>query len=279
MVISSEMKDDMFIRTIGANLFDSDFEDGENDSEDDLLESEFEFSCEDKTICDVLKTKTVTIQHKTCTSRDLVGLQVWRGAFLLADFILHNAARFNGKNVIELASGVGLTSIVAGLIANKVLATDVDRENILSLLRSNVNKNNHRKNIKVAEFDFFWDEYSQSLTEEIETSDIILAADVVYIEAVTKHFIKTLLNILKLGNKNKEVYIAVEKRREASPGGQIIAPMFSYFHQCLHQDLHKTVINDRSTVIVEELQIDFPQYFVYTRVPELTLWKIHIKNL
>ena len=31
------------------------------------------------------------------------------------------------------------------------------------------------------------------------SSDIILAADVVYIEAVTKHFVKTLLNMLKLG--------------------------------------------------------------------------------
>ena len=31
------------------------------------------------------------------------------------------------------------------------------------------------------------------------SSDIILAADVVYIEAVTKHFVKTLLNMLKIG--------------------------------------------------------------------------------
>lgn len=62
-------------------------------------------------------------EHQSATTLDLVGEQVWRGAFFLADYILHNAHLFKNANIIELASGVGLTSIVAAMLANKVIIT------------------------------------------------------------------------------------------------------------------------------------------------------------
>lgn len=62
----------------------------------------------------------------------MVGLQVWRGAFLLADFLLHSATN-EDKNlkmchddiVIELGAGTGLTSIVAGMVAGHVVSTGI----------------------------------------------------------------------------------------------------------------------------------------------------------
>lgn len=62
-------------------------------------------------------------EHSISTALNLVGLQVWRGAFLLADYILHNANLFHGQTVLELGSGVGLTSIVAGMFAKEVICT------------------------------------------------------------------------------------------------------------------------------------------------------------
>ena len=53
----------------------------------------------------------------------LVGLQLWRGAFLLADFILANPDLFKDKIILELGSGVGLTSIIASSLAKKVICT------------------------------------------------------------------------------------------------------------------------------------------------------------
>ena len=46
----------------------------------------------------------------------LVGQQVWRGAFLLSDWLIHNRKYISkaGK-LLELGSGVGLTGIVAGM--------------------------------------------------------------------------------------------------------------------------------------------------------------------
>ena len=62
-------------------------------------------------------------EHQNSSSLDLVGEQVWRGALFLADFILHNFQLFKNANVLEVASGVGLTSIVAGLVAKNVITT------------------------------------------------------------------------------------------------------------------------------------------------------------
>jgi len=103
------------------------------------------------------------VEHQQSTSLELVGEQVWRGAFFLADYILHCAQTGtpsepgNGEDsdkeiidqnaenlitndqktkitndqmvnitkckVLELASGVGVTSIVAGMVANDVIVT------------------------------------------------------------------------------------------------------------------------------------------------------------
>ena len=52
-----------------------------------------------------------------------MGLQVWRGALLLCDFILANPEIFKNANVLELAAGTGVTSVVAATSAKSVLCT------------------------------------------------------------------------------------------------------------------------------------------------------------
>ena len=52
-----------------------------------------------------------------------VGLQVWRGALLMTDYIIHNSSRFDGATVLELGAGIGLVSIVASLSAKSVYCT------------------------------------------------------------------------------------------------------------------------------------------------------------
>lgn len=55
-------------------------------------------------------------EHSTNTSLNLVGLQIWRGALLLSDWLICNSKKFdNESRILELGSGVGLTSIVASM--------------------------------------------------------------------------------------------------------------------------------------------------------------------
>lgn len=53
-----------------------------------------------------------------------MGRQIWRGALLLGDFVLQHGPSFlQDRTVLELGSGVGLTSIVAAMFATEVICT------------------------------------------------------------------------------------------------------------------------------------------------------------
>lgn len=49
--------------------------------------------------------------------------QVWRAAFLLADYILFQRDTFRGCSVLELGGGTGITSIIMGTVAKRVYCT------------------------------------------------------------------------------------------------------------------------------------------------------------
>ena len=148
-------------------------------------------------------------EHHVNTPLDMVGLQVWRGAFLLADFLLHSATNeaknfkiFHDDMVIELGAGTGLTSIVAGMVAGHVVSTgksikkslswfecdsviyiilfsDILKGNILSLIETNIEQNSKwiRGQVEAVELDFYKSDYSEKLLSLIEDSNLIIAAD------------------------------------------------------------------------------------------------------
>lgn len=119
----------------------------------------------------------IRIEHTMATPLEDVGKQVWRGAFLLADFILSEPAMFTGATVLELGAGTGLTSIVMATTAKTVYCTDVG-EDLLRMCRRNVMLNRHigagevrvrhldwlQEDLRTdAELDFSWTQVCQHL--------------------------------------------------------------------------------------------------------------------
>ncbi|XP_017096117.2 methyltransferase-like protein 22 [Drosophila bipectinata] len=215
----------------------------------------------------------IELEHSEATELRLVGLQVWRGALLLADYLFFKRTEFSGKNVMELGAGVGLTSIAAGIHnPGKIFCTDVDLGCILKLIRGNVQRNSKlfSADISVLEFDFLTpkDQQSQELLTAIDSSDIILAADVIYDDTLTDAFISVVDFLLERGKSNgrpKTMYVALEKRYVFTlEDCESVAPMYEY--------LLRQVANKPWKI--EHLPLDFPQYFEYDRCPQLVLMEI-----
>lgn len=205
---------------------------------------------------------------------DLVGLQVWRGAFLLADYLLSHPDVFVGRKVIELAAGTGLTAVTAATMASHVTATDVDRGDILPMLQRNGERNSNLMTgckWNVQEVDFFWDTWTEELERVVLESEIVLAADVVYDKDITKHFFKTLVKVLSFAPK--VAFIAIEKRQRTGDEGALIAPNFEHYQENLEQ-VHLSRPRDNVMLKVTREDTDFQQFFKYSRVLELTLWKV-----
>lgn len=215
----------------------------------------------------------VELEHSEATVLKLVGLQVWRGALLLADFFFHRRNEFRDAVLLELGAGVGLTSIAAALYARRVICTDVDIGGILKLIRGNVQRNRNLSshiNVKVLEYDFMQEptDYSVELKKAICDSDVVFAADVIYDDELTDAFVRVLDCVFKSehqSGKKKQVFIALEKRFVFTLDEcDAVAPMFEYF---LRQTMKKSWR-------FEYIPLDFPQYFEYERCKQLILLKV-----
>lgn len=220
----------------------------------------------------------VLIEHQNATTLDLVGEQVWRGALFLADFILHHRDTFRGKHVLEVASGVGLTSIVAAMLAANVIVTDVDKGEILELIHRNIKRNEDllKAQICVKEIDFYNHATVDDLQADKKDVSIILAADVVYNNPLTDAFFSTVLRLMT-DPPDKTLFVALEKRYVFTlEDMDTVAPCYEYFLEGV--EWLRSQNTDHIEWTVDELPTDFEQYFTYERTRHLVLWKISSKR-
>ncbi|XP_032930280.1 methyltransferase-like protein 22 isoform X2 [Catharus ustulatus] len=185
-------------------------------------EDAFEDEEQECTCSDVVK-----IEHTMATPLEDVGKQVWRAAFLLADYILFKRDTFRCCSVLELGGGTGITSIIMGTVAKRVYCTDVG-EDLLTMCEQNVALNKHLLEpgggeIKVKELDWLKDEFctdpeapyswsEEEIADLLDHCSVIMAADVFYDDDLTDALFRTLYRITHNLRDSCTVYLALEKR-------------------------------------------------------------------
>ncbi|XP_050441506.1 methyltransferase-like protein 22 [Adelges cooleyi] len=213
----------------------------------------------------------VVIEHINKSPLDMVGMQVWRSALLMSDFIMNRRDVFNKDQVVlELGSGVGLTGIVSAMHCKETIFTDIDNKDILSNIEKNIKLNEDLITGRtiVMPLDFFEPKLSEPLWEKFKTVTIIIATDVVYDNELTKQFVNTLI---KLMTNAQTAYVAMEKRYVFSTSDlDVCAPCYDYFVELLNEN--------ESWIKVELINCNFTQYFQYNRAKELVLFKLTVQH-
>lgn len=263
---------------------------------------------------DYCDSDVVVIEHSLQTTLKEVGLQVWNGCLLLADYFLTHPNVFERENEIwlELGAGTGLCSIVAALSSRgknppkTILCTDTG-EKVLDLCRRNLRENlsllrdrDVETNLAVAEINFFnYDEGDDdsrvdfydaeadqlervALLPMMKRASVIFAADVVFDADVTEAFFRCVIDAMtSVGGDfpRKRLFVALERRVVfcLDDAEEPSSPIYDHFLACLEGLLEMTFDNGKFTA--EKIDIDFPQCFrqSYERSDYLELWAIEFR--
>lgn len=237
----------------------------------------------DKCLKDIIR-----IEHTMATPLEDVGKQVWRGAFLLADFILSRPLMFRGATVLELGAGIGLSSIIMATVAKTVYCTDVG-EDLLSMCKRNVTLNKHMMEptggeVRVRQLDwlqrdlctdadveFSWTE--EEVADMYNNTSVIIAADVCYDDDLTDGFFRTLYQLCSSFTHTCMIFISIEKRMNFTLRHMDVScEAYDHFTQCLSQ--LQDLVDGRCSFRVQQLCSNFAQFLQYERVEQLELWKV-----
>lgn len=250
---------------------------------------------------------TISIHHLLKTRIPYVGLQIWKGALLLSDFLLHkmqSTDELDNVTVLELGSGTGLVGIVMARKALLTFLTDYGMD-ILDNCYRNVILNSHGNKgnmgiLRVRQLD--WNEswpprvstvhsnmsdnndvlqytWLESDLEELEHVSILLASDVIYSNNITDAFFSVIEKLMLPGSK-KVLWLALEKRINFSLSDlDVVAHGYDHFRSFLknaEEGRDECYGEDSKQFVGRKIELDqIPQYINgYERTSDLELWEI-----
>nr|XP_014351597.1 PREDICTED: methyltransferase-like protein 22 isoform X2 [Latimeria chalumnae] len=207
---------------------------------------------------------TVRIEHTMATPLEDVGKQVWRGALLLADYILHNCFLFKKCTALDLGTGTGITSIIMATVAKTVYSTGgLIKVKELDWLRDEFNTD--------PEVPYSWSE--EEIADLHDHTSVLLAADVCYDDELTDALFRTVYKIMSNLRKPSTLYVSIEKRFNFTLRQlDITCEAYDHFRSCL-TDL-ANITDGKTKFTVVPIKLAFPQFLVYERVEQLELWKV-----
>jgi len=222
------------------------------------------------------KDQELVLEHMMATDLGKVGLQVWKGSLVLADYLLEHHQQFSGKSLLEVGSGTALASIVASLCRANVVATDIEGKGILELMEKNIlrNKNLLKGDIIVKPLNFKSD---LSHREDLKPIETVLAGDIIYDDDITEDFMTFIVNLHNQVTCDKlKFLVALEKRFVFTVADlDTVAPAHDFFIDQLEKFNTERKLHNIS---IKYIDLDFPQHFCYERSKDLMMLEIICSN-
>jgi len=137
-----------------------------------------------------------------------VGLEVWSGAYLMAEFLVTNPGLVRDKHVLELGAGTGLVGLVShGLGARRVVLTDCCQQ-----VLANAKRNIQHASDVVDVLKLDWNCELPAI-DIIFDADVLVATDPIYDNDLTESFMRTCVNLMiQSSSPDVCMYVALEKR-------------------------------------------------------------------
>ena len=164
------------------------------------------------------RRRTLLVEHARATPLADVGLQVWRGALVVCDWLLaEDAARpWRGATIAELGGGVGAVSCLAAALGATALCTDGHR-GAVALAARNAARN--AAAIEAAGGSVLarvvdWRAYADAdvdADDALGAADVVVAADCIYDDAATTALFDALRRALA-ARPGRYAVVALEKR-------------------------------------------------------------------
>eukprot|EP00002_Diphylleia_rotans_P040268 TRINITY_DN9502_c0_g1_i1.p1 TRINITY_DN9502_c0_g1~~TRINITY_DN9502_c0_g1_i1.p1 ORF type:complete len:313 (-),score=70.82 TRINITY_DN9502_c0_g1_i1:30-968(-) len=239
--------------------------------------------------------ETIDIEHQMATPLKDVGLQVWKGALVLSDYLVELGRKLDEFVVLDLGCGTGVTSIVAARHAKVVFATDYDLP-ILQLAEKNASRNRRlyrdENSIRVRRLDFYkglqsadshQDQYAWKKKDFdiLESSKIlVVAADVVYDNEITDALMDFLRDIS--GKYDVKCLFGLERRYNFTLDDlNISSPAYDRFREHIQesgQADQDSEIPPENRFDGMQISTDFGSHLEYARTPELEIWELSVKK-
>ncbi|KAK2187114.1 hypothetical protein NP493_179g04006 [Ridgeia piscesae] len=223
------------------------------------------------------KLDVITIEHVMGTTLKDVGLQVWLGSLLLADYIFGNKNTFQDIRALELGAGPGLASIAMATVAKQVFCTDIGME-VLETCERNAWNNRHlyrdRDAVCVRELNWMSDSlkkegaysWTPSDVEGLTCVQVIIAADVIYDDTLTDAFFNTVKRLMH-HPPPKSLFLSLEKRLNFTLSDlEVACPAYDHFCECMN-NLQRT--QGALQYDVQRIDTTFPQFLQYERTQQL----------
>ncbi|XP_048325211.2 uncharacterized protein LOC107410619 isoform X2 [Ziziphus jujuba] len=148
--------------------------------------------------------------HSASTDFDLTGQLVWPGAMLLNDYISKNSELLQGRSVIELGSGVGITGILCSRFCREVVLTDHNEE-VLRILKKNVELHSSSQNhngLAAEKLEWGNSEHIYHILEKYSRGfDLILGADICFQQASIPLLFDTVEKLLRFRGQGQCKFI------------------------------------------------------------------------